>query len=105
VYAEPEEEQKERSAEAQKRRGAEEPLIPPPPEEMEVLYELALIGSMRDIRERADYLETLDEQYLPFADTLRQLAKDFEEQEILALVERYMKKECNSATETQRHRE
>jgi hypothetical protein len=60
---------------------------------MEVLYELALIGSMRDIRKRADYLETLDAQYFPFADLLRRLAKNYEEQKILTLVERYMKGE------------
>lgn len=63
------------------------PLVPPPPEEMAVLHELAQIGNMRDIRERADHVSALGEQYVPFADKLRRLAENFEEKAILALME------------------
>ena len=66
------------------------PLAPPPPEEMAVLYDLAMRGNMRRIQERATYLEELDERFIPFASRLRQLAKEFEAQAILALIEQHM---------------
>ena len=49
------------------RANTTENLIIPPPEEMEVLYQLAMLGSMKKIRERAMYLEELDKQYAPLA--------------------------------------
>jgi signal transduction histidine kinase/DNA-binding NarL/FixJ family response regulator len=65
-------------------------LAPPPQEELAILLDLARRGNIRAIRERAAHIETLGEQYVAFARRLRRLAKDFEEQEILALVEQYM---------------
>jgi CheY-like chemotaxis protein len=65
-------------------------LAPPSQEEMAILYELALWGDMRAIQKRAAHIETLGEQYAPFARKLRELAQGFEEREILALIERYM---------------
>ncbi len=65
-------------------------IIPPPPEEMEVLYELAMLGSMRKIRDRAMLIEHLHEDYRPFANKLKDLADGFQEEEILTLVESYM---------------
>ena len=44
-----------------------------PTQELEVLYELAMLGKMRDIRERANYLEELDSKFIPFARKLRLL--------------------------------
>ncbi|HVK56539.1 MAG TPA: response regulator [Burkholderiales bacterium] len=66
------------------------PLIPPPSEEVQVLYGLALTGNMRDIRERATYLATLDEQYRPFADKLRELARAYQSEAILKLVKKHL---------------
>jgi CheY-like chemotaxis protein len=71
------------------------PLIPPPMEEIEVLYELALLGNMRDIAKRAAHVEALDEKYASFARTLRQLARGFESQAILKLVMEYRKKKSD----------
>jgi signal transduction histidine kinase/DNA-binding response OmpR family regulator len=68
-------------------------LVAPPPEEMQVLYELALIGNMRAIREWATHAATLNEQYLPFTDKLFQLAENFQSQSILKLVEKYMRRD------------
>lgn len=65
-------------------------LIVPPPEEIEILYELAMLGSMKKIRERAIYLEELDQQYLPFTDKLKDLTQDFQEKEIVKLIEKYL---------------
>jgi hypothetical protein len=66
------------------------PLVPPPGEEMEVLHNLALRGDMRGIRERAAHIETLGEQYAPFARKLLELAKGFEERQLLILIKQYM---------------
>ena len=65
-------------------------LVAPPPEEMEKLYELALLGSMKKIREQAIYLRELDEQYAPLAAQLQDLAHSFQEKAIINLVEQYL---------------
>ncbi len=69
----------------------EGPLLAPPPEEMKFLRQLALTGNMRDLKKRGDYLTALDVRYAPFADRLRDLARRYQSQAILALVNQYMK--------------
>ena len=68
-------------------------LIAPPPEELKILYELAMLGSMKKIRERAIYLEELDEQYAPLAAKLQELAQGFQEKVIVNLIEQYITQE------------
>lgn len=65
-------------------------LIAPPIEEMEILYELAMLGSMKKIHERAIYLGKLDEQYAPLANKLRDLAQSFQEKAIVNLIKQYL---------------
>ncbi len=65
-------------------------LVAPPPEEVTALYELAMMGDIRGIQEQANRLEQLDEQFVPFAQQLRQLAKGFQEKQILEFVRKYM---------------
>jgi signal transduction histidine kinase/DNA-binding NarL/FixJ family response regulator len=65
-------------------------LIPPPTAELEVLYELAMLGNMRKIREHAAYLEELDARYIPFANRLQDLAYGFQEKAITSLVKKYL---------------
>ena len=65
-------------------------LISPPPEEVAILYELAMLGSMKKIRARASYLEELDEQYAPLAAKLRDLAGGFQEKAIVNLIEQFL---------------
>jgi CheY-like chemotaxis protein len=65
-------------------------LSPPPQAEMETLYQLAMSGNMRNIRKHADYLQTLDERYRPFAEKLRQLAAEFQSEAIVNFVEKYL---------------
>jgi len=62
-------------------------LMAPPPEEMAVLRRLARTGNMRSIRERADYLKTLNDRYVPFATRLASLAEGCQSKAIVALVE------------------
>ncbi len=66
------------------------PLIPPPVEELEVLYDLAVLGKMYAIQDRMIHLERLDEKYVPFANRLRALARGFEDEKILTLVTQYL---------------
>jgi predicted ATPase/signal transduction histidine kinase/tRNA A-37 threonylcarbamoyl transferase component Bud32/ActR/RegA family two-component response regulator len=65
---------------------ADETLIPPPAEELEKLYELAMMGDMREIKE---FAMQLDEEYVVFANKVIELANGFEDEMILALVEEY----------------
>jgi signal transduction histidine kinase len=65
-------------------------VTPPPDDEMAVLYRLALIGNMRDIRQYAAYLTQLDERYRPFAGKLHEFATDYQSKAIVALVERHI---------------
>ncbi|MBD2772891.1 hybrid sensor histidine kinase/response regulator [Iningainema tapete] len=61
-------------------------LIAPPPEELSVLLDLAMKGDIRGIAQRAAKLEELDEQLIPFATHLRQLAKSFKGKQILDFI-------------------
>jgi signal transduction histidine kinase/CheY-like chemotaxis protein len=67
------------------------PLVPPPLENLEALYELAMMGKMLKVREQAAQIEALDEKYIPFARQIEKLAKDFDEEQIVALVEPHLK--------------
>lgn len=67
-------------------------IVPPPQTELEVLYELARMGSMDGVQERAHYLENLAELYRPFAQTLYILAEELEDKKIIALLEEHLDK-------------
>ncbi|MEG4629433.1 PAS domain S-box protein [Microcoleus sp. AR_TQ3_B6] len=64
-------------------------LISPPATSMEILYELAMKGNFREIVQQAVLLEQLDPKYIPFAKRLHQMAKDFQDEEILAFIQSY----------------
>ena len=65
------------------------PFLPPPNRELDRLHELTMGGDMDDIQAYATHLDVLDRKYHPFAEKLRELAKDFEDEQILRLVDRY----------------
>jgi response regulator RpfG family c-di-GMP phosphodiesterase len=64
-------------------------LVVPPAQEIEVLWQLTRIGSMREIRERANYLRALDPAYASFAARLETLAQGYHSKELAAFVARY----------------
>ncbi|MEG4269021.1 PAS domain S-box protein [Microcoleus sp. Pol12A4] len=64
-------------------------LIAPPAKEMEILYELAMKGNFLEIVKQAVLLEEIDPQYIPFAKRLHQMAKDFQDEEILTFIQSY----------------
>lgn len=65
-------------------------LIAPPPEDIAVLLDLAMRGNIRGIDEQAARLEQLDEQFVPFASELRQLAQNFQIKQIREFLETYI---------------
>jgi len=68
---------------------AEARLVVPPAEEIDILWQLVQIGSMREIRERGSHLEALDPAYAPFAARLHALAKGYHSKNLMAFVARY----------------
>ncbi|MEG4860054.1 PAS domain S-box protein [Microcoleus sp. K1-B6] len=64
-------------------------LIAPPATQMEMLYELAMKGNFLEIVKQAVLLEQIDPQYIPFAKRLHQMAKDFQDEEILTFIQSY----------------
>lgn len=62
-------------------------LIAPPPVDLEIFYELAMKGNFKGILKQAKVLEQREQTYRAFAQKLHQLAKGFQDQEILALVQ------------------
>jgi PAS domain S-box-containing protein len=64
-------------------------LVIPPAEEIDILYQLARIGNMQKISERADYLIALDAAYAPFAKRVQALAQGYHSKALAAFVARY----------------
>jgi CheY-like chemotaxis protein len=69
------------------------PLIAPPAEEIAALLNLAMMGDLKAIAERAAKLETLDPQLIPFATHLRQLAKGFKARQIREFIKQFQRSE------------
>jgi hypothetical protein len=65
-------------------------LTPPPPAEMAALLDLAMQGALPRLKQRALQIEQLGEQYRPFIERLCQLVDEFDEDQLLALIERYL---------------
>jgi CheY-like chemotaxis protein len=65
-------------------------LVGPPPGEAALLFELALMGDVGEIRLRVNSLEQADDRLVPFATVVRHLAKTFEMEKICDLVRLYM---------------
>ncbi|HEY9804963.1 MAG TPA: hypothetical protein V6D04_00225, partial [Candidatus Obscuribacterales bacterium] len=64
-------------------------LVAPPTADMETLYELAMKGNFKAIIKQAIALEEMDQKYRPFAQKLHQLAKEFQDEKILAFIQSY----------------
>jgi signal transduction histidine kinase/CheY-like chemotaxis protein len=60
----------------------------PPADEIEALWRLVQIGSMREIREHASHLRGLDPAYAPFANRLDTLAQGYHSKQLAANVAR-----------------
>ena len=70
--------------------GAWPDLVGPPLEEATRLFELALKGDVKRIKEKVAHLEQLDEKYQPFAAELRELARRYQIKQIRNLLKPYV---------------
>ena len=77
--------------EPREERASHEMLTAPPVAEINVLYDLARQGCMSDITRHAAQIASLGERYRPFARELQRLARAYQSQAILQLVEQYRK--------------
>lgn len=68
------------------------PLVPPPPAEISLLFDLALKGEIPRLRQRAIQIAQMGQEFQPFAALLEQLAINYEEDQILKLIKRYLMK-------------
>ncbi len=66
-----------------------EVIVSPPPEEVETLFDLAMMGDLRGIADHITQLEALNPLLTPFATRLHQLIKGFEVKQILELIAQY----------------
>lgn len=64
-------------------------LIAPPPADLETLHALAMKGNFKGMMKQVALLEQTNQKYSPFAKKIHQLAKGFQDQEILALIQSY----------------
>ncbi|MEM7034089.1 MAG: ATP-binding protein [Chloroflexota bacterium] len=62
-------------------------LIAPPGKELRQLIEWSTMGRIPRIRDHMDYIVTLGQEYVPFSNRLRSLAKDYRLDDIKALLE------------------
>ena len=62
-------------------------LVAPSTAELATLYELVMKGNFKGIIRQAALIAEMDEKYIPFANKLHQLAKGFQDQDILALIQ------------------
>ncbi|MGB5048932.1 MAG: ATP-binding protein, partial [Caldilineaceae bacterium] len=66
------------------------PFTLPPQKELEAIYALARLGSMRRVQEAAARLETLSPVYQPFAAEIIRLADDFDDEGILQFIKQFL---------------
>jgi signal transduction histidine kinase len=65
-------------------------LVIPPAKELQTLYEVAQIGHIERIKQEVLRLQKLDTRYKAFATNVLTLADDFEDEEIVSLLESYL---------------
>ncbi len=65
-------------------------LIPPPPEELKALYDLAMLGLMQKIEERANALFEHDEKYWAFTNKLQEFVRRYDDQKLATFLEKLM---------------
>lgn len=70
----------------------EERIVPPSQGELAILHDLAMMGDLQSIEQRAVALATNHTEYSAFARRLQAMAKAFEDERVLALIERHMKR-------------
>ncbi len=65
-------------------------IVPPPVEELNLLYDVARKGLIDNLSEEVERLKAIDEQYLPFAQKIQNLAQGFEIKKIRRFLKNYL---------------
>ena len=63
--------------------------VVPEKEELDILWDLAMKGRVKHIIDRIDNLEKMDKKLIPFAQHIRQLAKNYEVKKIRDIISQY----------------
>jgi hypothetical protein len=69
---------------------AQDALVAPPPDVLAPLHEAAMAGNMRMLRQLAEGLGAQDERWTGFGQTVVRMARAFQSQAVLALIETHM---------------
>lgn len=69
-------------------------MIFPPADALDALHGAALAGNMRMVRAEAEAIAALDPAYRAFADTIQRMARAFQSQALLALIENNREKQA-----------
>lgn len=64
-------------------------IVAPPTEGLAVFYDLAMKGNFKGIIKQATLLEEQDRRYVPFAQQLYQMAKEFQDEKIITFIQSY----------------
>lgn len=67
-------------------------LVIPPPDKLKILYDLAKKGNLKGAIKQAEELKKLDEQWIPFAERICEMAKGFQEKQLQAFLNQYQVK-------------
>jgi signal transduction histidine kinase/DNA-binding NarL/FixJ family response regulator len=68
---------------------ASEPLVIPPLEQLKILQDLARKGNLKGVIKQAEELKKLDEQWVPFAEKVSEMARGFQEKQLRAFLNQY----------------
>lgn len=68
----------------------ENTITPPPPEEIEILYNLAFIGSLKKIQKRVANLQKQNSEFSNFYQKVLSLTRNFQERELKNFLQKYL---------------
>lgn len=64
-------------------------LVPPPDEELVILYDLVMRGNLKAVTQQVERLKSLDQKYVPFAEQVGELARNFQEKQLRLFINDY----------------
>jgi signal transduction histidine kinase/DNA-binding NarL/FixJ family response regulator len=65
-------------------------ILPPPIDKLNILLDLSRKGLINNLLQEIEAIENIDPQFMPFADRVRQLAKEFQIKQIRLFIEQFI---------------